>query len=136
MLFRSKPGNSNFSYKFLEDKINEYLISISLDITLILLDLEKKEEELYRQPSEFCWIVGSDFNKFESNNVIVLDNYKMGDILLNTEIIIDYYKTQLENIYNFLKENYKINEYFDKKYQYEKLKLKLKEKTNEKINKI
>jgi hypothetical protein len=131
-----KPGGDNFSYVFLENKINEYLQSISLDITLILLNLEKKEEELYRQPVEFSWIIDSDFNKMKSNNVIVLDNHILKNILENTNIIHDYYKIQLENIYNYLKDNFHINEYFEKKHQYEKLMLKLNNKSTEKKSKI
>lgn len=131
-----KPGKKDFVYKFLENKINEYLSSISLDITLVLLQLEKKENELYRQPSEFSWILGTEMNKMKNFNVIVLDNYNIKSILQEPDIIIDYYKIQLENIYNYLKENFYINEYFEKKHQYEKLMLKLNNKTNTKNNKI
>lgn len=131
-----KPGKKDFVYNFLENKINEYLLSISLDITLVLLQLEKKENELYRQPSEFSWILGTEMNKMRNFNVIVLDNYNIKSILQDPDIIIDYYKIQLENIYNYLKENFYINEYFEKKHQYEKLMLKLNNKKNTKNNKI
>ena len=50
----------DYSYcKNLEIKIVEYLQIIQLEITLFLLEIEKKEKELYREPDEFAWTISN-----------------------------------------------------------------------------
>lgn len=122
----------------LEKKINEYLVSIHLKIAIFILEIEKKEEELYRQNDEFAWIVNDSYIDLKKmNNSIILENNNKKVLLSSYELFEPIYKLQLENIYSFLKTNYHIDEYFRKKYEYENLKNKLKTKNKEeKINKI
>lgn len=127
----------DYSYcKNLEIKIVEYLQIIQLEITLFLLEIEKKEKELYREPDEFAWTISNKIILNQINNPILLDG-KDKDILLNSyDLFEPLYQRQLEDIYNFLKTNYSIDDYFRKKLEYEKLNNKLKSKHKEDCKKI
>ena len=127
----------DYSYcKSIELKIVEYLQSIQLEITLFLLEIEKKEKELYREPDEFAWTTSNNIILNQINNPIVLDG-KDKDILLNSyDLFEPLYQRQLEDIYNFLKTNYSIDDYFRKKLEYERLNNKLKSKHKEDCKKI
>lgn len=120
----------------IENKINEYLESISVDINLFILEIEKSKKELYRESDEFAWIINNEFKISEMNNPIVLDGKEKNVLLNSYELFEPIYKIQLENIYNFLKSNYDIDEYFRKKYNYQKLKNKFKYKEKESCKKI
>jgi len=120
----------------IEEKINEYIDTIQLEITLFILEIEKNKKELYRSPDECAWMLDTEFKITEMNNTIILEG-KNKEILLNSYILFEpIYKIQLENIYHFLKTNYKIDEYFRKKKQYNDLKQKFNCKEKEAIKKI
>lgn len=122
--------------KMIEEKITEYLNTIQIEITLFLLEIEKKEKELYREANEFAWIIDKEVILSEMNNPIVLDG-KERHILLNSyELFEPLYKRQLEDIYGFLKTNYSIDEYFRKKLEYQNLAGKFKNKEKEQCKKI
>lgn len=130
------PSGEYFYCKKIEEKINEYIENIQLEITLFILEIEKNPKELYREPDEFAWILDRNFKINEMNNAIILDG-KNKNILLNSYNLFEpIYKQQLENIYHFLKTNYAIDEYFRKKKQYHDLKQKFDYKNKEVIKKI
>lgn len=123
----------NYLYcKKIEEKINEYLSHIHLEITIFLLEIEKIEYELYRQENEFAWIINKEINLNKMNNPIILHGIEKNNFLNSYELFEPFYKIQLENIYSFLKTNYCIDDYFRKKYEYENLKNKLVEKNIDK----
>ena len=126
------PVGDYFKCKPIEQKINEYLNHINLEITIFLLEIEKLEYELFRQELEFAWTLTKEISLSEMNNTIILDKIDK-NIFINSYILFEpLYKCQLENIYNFLKQNYSIDRYFRKKYDYELLQKKLLKKDNNK----
>lgn len=130
------PSGDYIYCQKIEEKINEYIETIQLEITLFILEIEKNPKELYREPDEFAWILDRSFKITEMNNAIILDG-KNKNILLNSyDLFEPIYKQQLENIYHFLKTNYDIDEYFRKKKQYHNLKQKFDYKNKEVIKKI
>lgn len=120
----------------IENKINEYIESIQLEVTLFILEIEKNKKELYREPDECAWILNKEFDITEMNNTVILEG-KNKNILLNSYHLFEpIYKLQLENIYHYLKTNYEIDNYFNKKKQYNDLKQKFDCKAKESIKKI
>lgn len=123
VIFLEKMHLPSGEYRYcqkIEDKINEYLESINLDIMLFILQIEKKPQELYREADEFAWLLHNSFNITQMRDTILLE-YDKNIILNSYELFEPLYKLQLENIYHFLKTNYRIDEYFRKKYDYQQL---------------
>lgn len=115
------PSGQYMYCQKIENKINEYIDSIGLDITLFILEIEKKQKELYRESDEFAWLLHNTFNITQMRDNILLEKSK--EIILNNyELFEPLYRQQLENIYHFLKTNYRIDEYFKKKNDYQALK--------------
>lgn len=130
------PSGEYIYCKKIEEKINEYIETIQLEITLFILEIEKNPKELYREPDEFAWMLEKNFKITEMNNTIILDGKDKNRLLNSYDLFEPIYKQQLENIYHFLKTNYGIDEYFRKKKQYHDLKEKFNFKNKELIKKI
>lgn len=120
----------------LENKINEYSDSIGLVINLFILKIEKNIQELYREPDEIAWSINKEFDITEMNNTIILEHCDKDTLLKSYALFEPLFRLQLENIYHFLKTNYRINEYFTKKCQYELLRNKYTITKKDNIKKI
>lgn len=130
------PSGSYFECKKLEKQINEYLESIQLEIIFLILEIEKNNKELFKEPDEIAWILGENFKLTEMNNTIILEGKSKEMILNSYDLFEPIYKLQLENIYHFLKTNYNIDEFLRKKKQYNDLKKRFNIKGKENLKKI